>query len=148
MGRLDVRDVLLHLRERGTTVFLNSHLLTEVERVCDRVAVIDAGTVVAQGTTDDLLRKPVVQIRVGDLAAEAAAGLIGRLGVLPGAVAPPTYAKGAFTVHVASPEDVPALVRTVVESGTDVYEVGLVRQSLEEAFVRLIRDNRLGSGEA
>ena len=66
IGRLEVRDVLLHLRERGTAVFLNSHLLTEIEKVCDRVAVIDRGTIVTQGTTDDLMQTATARIRVGD----------------------------------------------------------------------------------
>ena len=56
IGRQDVRAVIRALRDRGTAVFLNSHLLTEVERVCDAVAIVDHGTVVAAGTLDELLR--------------------------------------------------------------------------------------------
>jgi ABC-2 type transport system ATP-binding protein len=51
-----VRDLIRSLRERGMTVFLNSHLLSEVEMVCDRVAIIDRGRVVHTGRLDDLVR--------------------------------------------------------------------------------------------
>ena len=130
LGRLDVRDVLLHLRRQGVTVFLNSHLLTEVERVCDRVAVIDRGVIVAQGSTEDLLRKPAVHIRVGDVSAELAARLVRDLDA--------TYAEGVLTIPTATVDVVPDLVRAVVATGAPVYEVGVVRQSLEEAFVDLV----------
>jgi ABC-2 type transport system ATP-binding protein len=55
VGRHDVREIIRGLRERGTTVFLNTHLLDEAEHVCDRVAVIDQGRTVATGTLDELL---------------------------------------------------------------------------------------------
>ncbi|MGH2916055.1 MAG: ABC transporter ATP-binding protein [Solirubrobacteraceae bacterium] len=55
VGRHDVRQVIRDLREQGTTVFLNTHLLEEAEHVCDRVAVIDRGSTVATGTLDELL---------------------------------------------------------------------------------------------
>ncbi len=133
LGRLDVRDVLLHLRGQGVTVFLNSHLLTEVERVCDQVAVIDRGVIVAQGATEDLLTKPAVHIRVGDVPAELAARLVRDL-----AADAATFADGVLTIPTATVDVVPGLVRVVVATGAPVYEVGVVRQSLEEAFVDLV----------
>ena len=56
IGRRDVRDIIRHLRDKGVTVFLNSHLLSEVEQVCDRAAIVRGGQVLALGTMDDLLR--------------------------------------------------------------------------------------------
>jgi ABC-2 type transport system ATP-binding protein len=56
VGRRDIRNVLLHLRERGKTIFLNSHLLSELEMVCDHVAILVQGVVSAQGTIDELTR--------------------------------------------------------------------------------------------
>src|SRR5262249_59731454 len=67
VGRYDVRKVIHHLREQGTAVFLNSHLLTEVEMVCDRVAMVDRGRVIATGTLDELLGGRACRIRVTGL---------------------------------------------------------------------------------
>jgi ABC-2 type transport system ATP-binding protein len=54
VGRRDIRDVLLRLKARGKTVFINSHLLSELEMICDRVAILVAGAVARQGTRDEL----------------------------------------------------------------------------------------------
>jgi ABC-2 type transport system ATP-binding protein len=147
IGRLEVRDVLLHLLEHGTAVFLNSHLLTEVEKVCDRVAVIDRGTIVTQGTTDDLLQTATARIRVGDPDPASLERFMTGLASCrqPGAPeASPATAldHGVLCVKVDSDEEIPALVRRAVEAGLAVYEVGLARRSLEEAFVRLVKDHQ------
>ncbi|EQD45354.1 ABC transporter, ATP-binding protein, partial [mine drainage metagenome] len=63
VGRHDVRDIIRGLKQRGVAVFLNSHLLSEVEQVCDRVAVVDHGRLVAQGPLAELLAAPQVRIR-------------------------------------------------------------------------------------
>src|SRR6202521_6016268 len=63
VGRREVRDLIRSLRERGMTVFLNSHLLSEVEMVCDRVAIVDGGQVVRSGRLTDLIGG-VPEIRV------------------------------------------------------------------------------------
>jgi ABC-2 type transport system ATP-binding protein len=65
IGRRDVRDLIRTLRERGVAVFLNSHLLSEVEMVCDRVAIIDRGRVVRQGRMAELVSGALeVEVRV------------------------------------------------------------------------------------
>src|SRR5947209_1618565 len=68
VGRHDVREIIRTLKRRGTTVFLNSHMLSEVEQVCDRVAVIDKGTVIASGTLDELRgAQHAIRLRLGRL---------------------------------------------------------------------------------
>jgi ABC-2 type transport system ATP-binding protein len=140
LGRLDVRDILVHLRERGMTVFLNSHLLTEVERVCDRLAVIDYGTIIAQGTTDDLLLGPGLRVRVGDVTPETLTGL--NEAASRSGWEQPVLADGTLSVRGVSADRVPEVVRSLVEAGVPVYEVGLTRQTLEEAFVHLVREHQ------
>ena len=54
VGRREIREILVHLKEKGTTVFLNSHLLSELEMVCDRVAILVQGKVASQGTLEEL----------------------------------------------------------------------------------------------
>ena len=58
VGRVEIREVLLRMRERGTAIFLNSHLLSELETVCDRVAIMLEGTVRRQGTPAELSGNP------------------------------------------------------------------------------------------
>ncbi len=67
VGRLDVRRILAGLRAQGVTVFLNSHLLGEVERVCDRVAIVDHGRVVAFGPVAELVAARTVRVQVRGL---------------------------------------------------------------------------------
>jgi ABC-2 type transport system ATP-binding protein len=57
IGRHELRDLVLEQKERGATIFLNSHLLSEVERLCDRVAILKEGRLVRQGTLDELTRR-------------------------------------------------------------------------------------------
>jgi len=57
IGRHELRDLVLEQKERGATIFLNSHLLSEVERLCDRVAIMKEGRLVRQGTLDELTRR-------------------------------------------------------------------------------------------
>jgi ABC-2 type transport system ATP-binding protein len=137
IGRLEVRDVLLHLRERGVTVFLNSHLLTEVEKVCDQVAVIDQGRIVAQGPTEGLLQRQEARIRVGIISGEQADAFLDLIRErFPGSQ--PEYDTGVITVPIDAPGFVPELVRTAVEYGLPVHEAGLTRRTLEDAFVQLV----------
>jgi len=144
LGRIDIRDVLLHLKDRGTTVFLNSHLLTEVEKICDRVAVIDRGSVVAQGSMDDLLQGPVAHVEVGELSEEKLGAATAALRAAGAAQA--TYVAGEFTVPVASRDQLPLVVATLVGLGVPVYEAGLIRRSLEDAFVQLLKEHEPDHG--
>ncbi len=70
-GMREIRQLLRTLAENGTSVLLSSHLLNEVQQVCDRIAVLNRGRVVAQGRVEDLLnaQKPSVQLTVGDVSA-------------------------------------------------------------------------------
>lgn len=129
------------------TVFLNSHLLTEVERVCDRLAVIDHGEIIAQGTTGELLRRPGLHIRATGVTEETlrllAAGIPGS-----GSATTISSEDDWLQIEGVAPDAVPIAVRTLVESGAQVYEVGLARQSLEDAFVRLVRGHQRGEQES
>ncbi|WP_448639561.1 ABC transporter ATP-binding protein [Geodermatophilus sp. URMC 63] len=134
LGRADVRDVVLSLRERGVAVLLNSHLIGEVERVCDRVVVLDRGRVAASGTLAELLGRRELRLRLGGLSAAAQARLA---------------AVGAVTRHgeevtVALPPDddgsvVPGLVADLVGLGVRVHAVEPARISLEERLLGILR---------
>jgi len=130
-GMREVRDLLAELAGGGTTVFLSSHLLAEVELVCSRAAIVDRGRLVAQDRVEALLgptgRVLVTTPDVG-AAAELAAALPGvRLG---------ERRPGRLAVHLdgTAPE---ALNRCLVDGGVRVRELVVERPTLEDVFLRL-----------
>jgi ABC-2 type transport system ATP-binding protein len=110
-GRRIVRGLLEELRRRGVSVLLNTHLLSEVERVCDRVAIIDRGELLAEGRPDDLARSRGLEVET---------------------------ANGTRHFRDAGRDDVPAIVERLVAEGERIYEVRLVRSSLEDAYLAVI----------
>jgi ABC-2 type transport system ATP-binding protein len=131
VGRHDVREIIRRLRERGTTVFLNSHLLTEVEQVCDRVAVINQGRVIAMGTMDELRgQRNVVRFRLGGVE-PAAVEAMRRLGGLE-------VERDGYTVTGIAQADVPALVAELVRLGCEIFAVEPRGQTLEDRFLELL----------
>ena len=137
VGRADVRTIVRRARDAGSTILLNSHLLTEVERVCDRVAIVDHGRVLASGRIDDLLGEAHVRLRVTDLAAADVAELrrFGRVAASE---------DGWLTITGIDPARVPDVVASVVGAGGRVHAVESGRSTLEDLFMRLVGS---GSGE-
>ena len=130
VGRHDVREIIRALKERGITVFLNSHLLSEVEQVCDRVTIVDHGKVVADGALDELLRTDTVRIRAVDLPRDGAMRLE-RFGA--------AQQDGEWlVVRGIDAERVPELVAEIVRLGGRVYAVEPKHESLEDRFLRLL----------
>src|SRR5438128_8592038 len=130
VGRHDVREVIRALKSRGTTVFLNSHLLTEVEQVCDRVAIVDKGRVIQVGTLAELLVTDAVRVRAtglrnGGLDALRAFGELHRDG-------------DWLVVRGIAADRVPDLVRAIVEHGGQVHAVDPRHESLEDRFLSLL----------
>ena len=110
-GRRTVRGLLEQLREEGIAVLLNSHLLSEVELVCDRVAIISRGRVVAAGTPGELSQPRGVEIETDD---------------------------GLLRYPEASREETPGLVESLVRGGRRVYGVRVVATSLEEEYLEAV----------
>ena len=110
-GRHTVRALLERLRARGVTVLLNSHLLSEVELVCDRVAIINGGEVVAAGTPAELSHAGGIEIET---------------------------AGGWRTLPDARRDDAPRIVRELVEAGEDVYGVRVLTSTLEDAYLEAV----------
>ena len=133
VGRHDVREIIRGLKARGTTVFLNSHLLSEVEQVCDRVAVVDRGRVIAIGSMQEILgRDGAVRLRVTGLTPEGTQAL-GGFGSLT--------AEGEWlTFRGLTADRVPDLVADVVRRGGRVYAVEPRHETLEDRFLQLLRE--------
>jgi len=130
VGRHDVREIIRGLAKRGTTVFLNSHLLTEVEQVCRRVAIVDRGRVVAEGALASLLAADSVRLRVTGLSREQRAAL-SSFGQIDD--------EGEWLViRGIDAERVPEVVARIVEAGGRVYAVEPRHETLEDRFLRLL----------
>ena len=113
-GRRIVRDLLVELRRRGVAVLLNTHLLSEVEHVCDRVAIIDRGELLAAGSPAELANPQGVEIET---------------------------ATGTRRFAGATRDEVPELVARLVGEGERVYDVRVVRSSLEDAYLAAVERN-------
>ena len=111
------RDVLTRpagtTQGRGIAVLLNSHLLSEVELVCDRVVIISKGTAVAAGTPDELSRSTGVEVET---------------------------AAGVRRFENATRVDVPRIVADLVRDGEQIYAVNVVRSTLEETYLEAIQN--------
>ncbi len=131
VGRHDVREIIRDLKQRGTAVFLNSHLLSEVEQVCDRVAVVDRGHTIATGSLDQLLgASRTVRLRVTGLTSTAEAAIRG--------FGTPAIEGEWYTFQGVADETVPDLVATIVARGGRVYAVEPRHQTLEDRFLQLL----------
>ena len=107
-GRHTVRGLLGRLRERGVTVLLNSHLLSEVELVCDRVAILVDGRIVAEGAPERLTQRGGVEVETAD---------------------------GTRRFPDATHEETPAIVARMVSEGERVYAVRALTSTLEEVYL-------------
>jgi len=113
VGRRIVRDLLQRLRERGVAVLLNSHLLSEIELVCDRVAIMLAGRIVQQGAPAELARPRGVEVETG---------------------------VGTRVFEGAGREDAPRIVADLVGSGEHVYGVRVLSSTLEDTYLEAVAD--------
>ena len=132
VGRREVRDLIRSLRDDGITVLLNSHLLSEVELVCDRVAIIDHGRVVRSGRLAELLgAMSSIRVTVDRVDSELLAALNRYADVL--AVDGATITLGVADVEVA-----PQIATAVMRGGYQLYGLVPVHRSLEDVFIDLV----------
>jgi ABC-2 type transport system ATP-binding protein len=137
IGRRMVRDVIRAQRDRGATVFLNSHLLSEIEVTCDRVAFIKDGAIVASQELTAAGASETRQVSVR--ARKMPAGIISQLA----AWAPHASVDGEeLRFEAVSESVVPAVVRELVDAGAEVFHVSAEPTSLEETFVRVVGEDR------
>lgn len=138
-GRADVRRLLLAVRDSGTTVFLNSHLLGEVEQVCDEVAVIDHGRMVESGTLTELLAGPCeVEISLTERLPQAAAAVAEAGGSVL------ADEPGGLVVGLPDEERIPAVVERLVAAGARIRAVTRRRRTLESLFLEVTGEGHHG----
>lgn len=135
IGRREVRELIASLREKGTTVFMSTHILSDVETLCSEVAILRGGRLAATGRLDDLLAlesdSRIFEVNVTGVPADVID--------IPGTN---VYAKGSgIVVEVSDEEDIERVLREVRLSGGKLASVQPVKQSLEELFVEKTVEN-------
>ncbi len=132
LGRREVRDLIRDLRSDGVAVLLNSHLLSEVELVCDRVVIVDAGRVVRSGNLDELVSTGTeIRVRLDriDERAEHLCAGFGRVLLTDGTT---------VVLAADSPHSAPALAGTLVSAGYGLEALIPIQRTLEDVFVELV----------
>jgi ABC-2 type transport system ATP-binding protein len=145
VGRRDIRDVLQRLRARGKTVFVNSHLLSELEMVCDRVAILVAGAVVRQGTLDDLTlnqQRYEIEVLPNGHGTTALPEILSRFSL---------RSHDSALRTIAIPQTDPAAIQPVLDAlraaDVTITRVQLVRPSLEDLFLQAVDPQNGGAAQ-
>ncbi|MCL4498877.1 MAG: ABC transporter ATP-binding protein [Chloroflexi bacterium] len=134
LGRVDVREILVGLKAEGTTVFLNSHLLSEIETVCDEVAIMKSGGIVTTGSLERLLAGKIeLLVRTSELRDEVRERILR-------ASLPLSRNGNRFLLEVDDENAVAEIARTIVVSGAELYELSQHHRSLEELFLEVVKE--------
>jgi ABC-2 type transport system ATP-binding protein len=135
VARHDMRNLILGLKAEGKTVFLNSHQLSEVELMCDRVAILQRGRLIRLGAVGDLVKRGGVEIVVRSDGAALPAPLAA-------AAAPPAAGQEADEARLVVEDEAaaPAILRAALDAGVPIVSVNPRRETLEELFVRLEKE--------
>ncbi len=135
IGRKEVRDIILRLRGEGRTVFFSSHIIPDVEMICDRVGILVGGRLVRVGRLDELLGTEVDSIEVTVVGLSPAA--LGELADL--AMAPPLLQGERALFRLRGEAEVDKLLRAVLEAGGRIAAVTPQKRNLEELFLAEVR---------
>lgn len=134
LGRKEIREILRELKRNGKTIFLNSHLLSEVELISDRVAILDKGKLLKTGTVDELTTGGTnysigVAGTVPDAALAESRALVLRI----------TLANGTVTADCPTTAELNTVIDLLRRHGVEITSVVQQRNSLEESFISLIK---------
>ena len=142
IGFAELRRLLLDMKARGTTIFLNSHLLSEVERTCDRVAILHKGKIIKSGLRGDLSDRGKHLEVTADGFTESMAAAIRPLSQKDIEVD-----GRSLRIYPGAEKDAVAVHRIIVEGGGRVQSLSWRSESLEEIFYRLVKDEDLGGNQ-
>lgn len=132
VGRKDVREIILNLRSRGNTVFLNSHLLSEVEQISDRIAIIKNGLIIYQGDPDMIaghkINLKITMDGFNELIFQQlqAVGFVYKVSVQ------------ALEVQLKDKEQIPRVAEIIVQNGGRLYNLTTQEHNLEQSFINLV----------
>lgn len=135
IAHIEIRDLILQMRNEGKTVFISSHELSDVERICDRVAIIDRGKIREQGKLDHLLAGGRVEI-TAENASEALAGNLKHDGVIV------SLHSGRLIVDAPDTAQTDGMLDAIRSAGGTIVSVIPRRKRLEDIFVETITKQR------
>jgi ABC-2 type transport system ATP-binding protein len=147
IGRKEVRDLILELRDQGKTVFFSTHILSDVEAITDRVAIIARGQLQAHGTPAELVSRSVTGVDVTVKLAPSAADAVDAAdaGLALGAVR--TRRVGdELSVTLAADTDVDAWIARAHAAGAKIVEIAPRHETLEDLFVRQVANAERPAG--
>jgi len=137
-GRLEMRNLLQRMRDEGRTVFINSHLLGELEMICDSVAIMDQGQLVRQGSVLELTEKSRrYELRVEGLISAELQAQLKRDGV--------DFSGDVLRVYQSSPAPMQPIIDALRAQSVTIVEMREVRQSLEELFMESVQSKGAGA---
>jgi ABC-2 type transport system ATP-binding protein len=135
LGRREIRELMQRLKERGHSIFLNSHLLGEVELICDRVAILQQGMLVREGTIADLTRQKGRYEMAVAPGQQFPSDAIMKLGYV---VTPLPDRPDKFEVSMPDGQTIDLVVRLLLDKGLGLRHLVEKKQSLEEAFLATV----------
>lgn len=133
IGRKQVRDIIMHLKGQGKTIFLNTHLLSEAELISDRVSILDKGTVKKTGTMDELLFSPLI-LTVENMSDDMISAL---RRFDPGL----SIDRNQITLNVADEGDYPSVAREIINRKGLLYSMKKQENSLERIFIDTVGED-------
>ena len=135
LGRRDVRDLILGLRKRGCTVFFSSHILSDAEALCDRVAIVAQGKLAASGRLDELLAFELQgwELIVANVPAAMLSALPGRFGAVT------TLSHGRVALKLAPDAEPDRVMSGLRAEGAAIESLNPIRHSLEDFFMTQVR---------
>lgn len=137
IAHIEIRDLILKFREEGRTVFISSHELSDVERICDRVAIINKGEIVAQGRLDDLLAGGRVEVTADNASEEIASKLRTDDRTV-------SLGHGRLILEMSDSEDTGAVIDALRSGGSNIVSVIPRKKRLEDLFIESVAsDNQL-----
>jgi len=131
VGRREVRDLIASLRDDGKTVFMCSHILSDIEVLCDRVAILKRGRLAQVGALDELRQRPDDPHQMEVLATGTDAGALKK--ILSDGVITPT--PSGVRVEISAEDEIEAVLTALRKAGGKVVSIQPVKQSLEELFL-------------
>ncbi len=136
IAHIEIRDLILNFRDEGRTVFISSHELSEVERICDRVAIINKGVIVRQGKLDDLLSGGRIEIIADDVSREMADEL-----KASGGDSTISFHDGRLIIDMPDEGDPNSVIDSIRNVKGRVVSLTPRRKRLEDLFIETVRDD-------